>query len=46
LKKQLEDKNYQHIKEIDCLKETMLEQYHFLKQDYENLSQQLIEIQG
>lgn len=43
LKKQLEEQNNQHIMEIDCLKETMMEQYHFLKQDYDALSQQLIE---
>lgn len=42
LKKQLEEKNNQHIMEIDCLKETTLEQYQLLKQDYDTLSQQLI----
>lgn len=29
--------------EVNCLKETMLEQYQFLKQKYDALSQQMIE---
>lgn len=43
LKEKLEEQNNQHFIEINCLKERMMEQYHFLKQDYDALPQKLIE---